>query len=262
MRAAAVGTVTGVLSGLFGIGGGILVVPALVFFLGLDARPAAATSLAAVVPVAGAGLAGYAADGRVDLPVAVLLAVGAVAGSLVGTFLLHRIAQRALLWAFAVLLVALAIGLLLPLPEPADGGAVDAGVAAIGLGLGGVAGVLSGLFGVGGGFVTVPGMVLLLSEASAVAKGTSLLVILPTALTGTWRNARRGLVDWPVAAVVGGSGALLAFLSSRLSVGLDEALSNRLFAVLLVVVAVRTLASVLGMTPGPPHRVRKAGTHR
>lgn len=241
LRAAAVGAVTGVLSGLFGVGGGILIVPALVVVLGFDARRAAATSLAAVIPVATFGLAGYAGDAKVDVPVAVFVAAGAVVGSFAGTHLLNRIPERMLLAAFSILLLAVAVRLLLPLPEPAGRGDLGVGVALASLGLGGLAGVLSGLFGVGGGIVTVPGLVLLLSEASALAKGTSLLVILPTALTGTWRNTKHLLVDWRVAAAVGAAGALFSFVSSRISVGLDETLSNRLFALLLIVVAGRTV---------------------
>lgn len=256
-----VGVATGLLSGFFGVGGGILVVPALVFILRMETRRAAATSLAAVIPVAAAGLAGYAAEARVDLPVAVLVAAGAVAGSLAGTFLLHRISERALLWSFALLLGALAVRLLLPLPQPVGRGGLDPGVVALAVGLGVAAGGLSGLLGVGGGFLTVPGLVLFLSETSALAKGTSLLVILPTALTGTWRNRRAGLVDWGVATAVGLSGAATALPASRLALGLDEDLANGLFALLLLVVAARTIVTARSLIPAHD-RVRESRAAR
>src|ERR687892_243130 len=108
---AAVGASAGALSGLFGVGGGILIVPGLVLIGGMGQREAHATSLAAIVPIAVAGAIGYALDGAVDWPAAGLLVAGAAAGTLAGTFLLGRISARGLRILFAAFLLAAAAAL-------------------------------------------------------------------------------------------------------------------------------------------------------
>ena len=106
------GSPAGFLSGLFGVGGGILIVPAMVIGLGVAQKLAHGTSLAAVLPIGLSGVIGYALDDKVDWPVLALLAVGAVVGAVVGTHILHRFPQRAVGYAFAALLVATAVRLL------------------------------------------------------------------------------------------------------------------------------------------------------
>src|SRR5918996_4628728 len=122
-RAAVVGLVAGFLSGLFGVGGGILIVPALLLIMRMDQRLAHGTSLAAVLPIAVASTLGYALDDAVDWPVAALLAAGAVAGAVVGTHVLHLVPQRALAVAFTGLMLATAVRMLLDHSDP--GGRAD-----------------------------------------------------------------------------------------------------------------------------------------
>ncbi|HEX6418602.1 MAG TPA: sulfite exporter TauE/SafE family protein [Acidimicrobiales bacterium] len=239
LRAVLVGVVAGFLSGLFGVGGGILIVPALVAVLRMDQRLAHGTSLAAVLPIAMSSTLGYALGDKLDWPVAALIAVGAVGGAVIGTHVLHVLPQRALAICFTVLLALTAVRLVL---DHADaGGRADLGLAAAAglLALGVASGVLAGLLGVGGGIVMVPAMVVLFHVPPAVAKGTSLAVIVPTSIMGTWRNRRNGNADLPVAVVVGLAGVVSAFAASQISIGMSETVSNVLFAVLLVVVAAR-----------------------
>ena len=120
-RAAAVGLVAGFLSGLFGVGGGILIVPALVLVMAMDQRLAHGTSLAAVLPIAVSSTLGYALEDKVDWPVAALLAAAAVAGAVVGTHALQRLPQRTLAFAFSGLLVVTAVRLLSTTRTPAEG---------------------------------------------------------------------------------------------------------------------------------------------
>ncbi len=243
-RAVVVGAGAGVLSGMFGVGGGIVLVPALLLFVKLEGRNAAATSLASVIPIAISGLAGYAIAGEVDWSLGAIITVGAVAGSRVGTALLKRLPERATLIAFALMLVLVAIRMFVADPSAAGRNPLDLGIVIGALALGLFTGVLSGLFGVGGGFIIVPAMVLLFAETATLAKGSSLLVVLPTAVFGTWFNHQNELVDHKVAAVTGLSGAALSFLSARVAVGLDEQLANISFAVLLLAVAVRMALSI------------------
>lgn len=240
VRATVVGVAAGFLSGLFGVGGGILVVPALVLVMGMDQRLAHGTSLAAVLPISIASLIGYAAASEVDWPVAWWLAVGAVAGAVLGTKLLHVLPQRVLAFAFAGVLLATAVRLFVPFTSEGRGdlsvpvmvGLVVAGV---------ITGIMAGLLGVGGGIVMVPVMVVLLGLSPVLAKGTSVAVIVPTAIMGTWRNRTKRNADLRVAGAVGVAGIVSALLGTVVSRQLSDDVANTLFAILLTLVAVKML---------------------
>jgi uncharacterized membrane protein YfcA len=100
------------------------------------------------------------------------------------------------------------------------------------------AGVLAGLFGVGGGILFVPTLVAL-GLSQHVATGTSLLAIIPTAVVGTWRQARYGNVRWRAALVIGVAAAAAAQGGAALAVSLSGPTLRKLFAGLLVLVAVQ-----------------------
>ena len=146
-----VGVSAGFLAGLFGVGGGILIVPGLVLAAGMDQRLAHGTSLAAVLPISIASLVTYATHDNVDWAVAVWLAIGAVAGAVVGTKLLHVLPHRTLGLLFAGLLIVSAVRLFVS--TDADGrGAITVWQRrrpAVVVGL--ATGILAGLLGVGGG---------------------------------------------------------------------------------------------------------------
>jgi uncharacterized membrane protein YfcA len=246
VRVVVAGVLAGALAGLFGVGGGILIVPALVLFVHLPQRLAHGTSLAAIVPIALTGLLGYALDGKVDWAVAFFLAVGSAAiGAFVGTHLLHVVKTRSLVLGFAVVMIVTAVRLVADHSEATGRSALTFGLVLVLVGVGIVSGILAGLLGVGGGVILIPAMVVLFGLPTAVAKGTSLAVILPTAVVGTARNLRNGNADLRVAGAVGVAGMVAAFAAAQLAVGMDERLSNVTFAVLLVVVAVQMLVREL-----------------
>jgi len=111
---ALIGLMAGVLSGLFGIGGGIIVVPALIFLVGLSVREATGTSLAALLlPVGLLGVLTYARMGAVKLPVAALLAAGLLIGTYLGARLALNLPEVLLRRGLAVLLLLVALQLLL-----------------------------------------------------------------------------------------------------------------------------------------------------
>ena len=105
----AIGLAGGVLSGLLGVGGGIVMVPLLVLWAGYAQRDAHAMSLGAIVPISIAGVLTYGVAGEVRLPEATALALGAVAGARVGAGLLSRLGDRPLKLAFGSFLVAVAV---------------------------------------------------------------------------------------------------------------------------------------------------------
>jgi uncharacterized membrane protein YfcA len=110
---AAIGTLAGLFSGLFGVGGGAVVVPLLVLWLGLDERAATGTSLAAIVVIAAAATAVHGLYGNVHVGEGLLLGVPAVAGVLIGTELQQRIPSKAISLAFSAMLAVVAFDLLL-----------------------------------------------------------------------------------------------------------------------------------------------------
>jgi uncharacterized membrane protein YfcA len=241
-RIVVVGLVAGFLSGIFGVGGGILMVPALVLVLAMGQRLAHGTSLAAIVPISLAGVVGYALEGKVDWTASLVLVVGAAAlGAPLGTHLLHVLPKRALALTFALVMLGTAVRLVLADSDATGRGDLTVGLVIELLAVGVVAGTAAGLLGVGGGVVMVPAMVLFLGLPAAVARGSSLAVIIPTAAVGTQRNLARRNADLRVALLMGLSGVASSFLASQVSVGLDERLSSRLFAALLAFVALKML---------------------
>ncbi len=113
VRLAVIATVAGAFSGLFGVGGGTIIVPLLILWLGYAEREATGTSLAAIVGIAAIGAAAHGAYGNVHPGKALLIALPAVAGVVAGTALQQRIPERAVSGAFAVVLVVSAVGLVL-----------------------------------------------------------------------------------------------------------------------------------------------------
>jgi uncharacterized membrane protein YfcA len=113
-KLAAIGTLAGAFSGLFGVGGGTIIVPLLIFWFAYGERLATGTSLAAIIVI---GLLGAVAQGgiygNVHLGTGLLLAIPAIVGVVIGTAIQQRIPQRAVSYLFALLLVAMAVELIL-----------------------------------------------------------------------------------------------------------------------------------------------------
>jgi uncharacterized protein len=112
VRLVAIGLVAGLFSAVTGVGGGIIIVPLLILVAGFDERPAMATSLAAVAAIASVGTVTYAIHGELKPGAALLVGVPAVVGVVAGTALQQRLATRTLSLAFAGLLAALGVRML------------------------------------------------------------------------------------------------------------------------------------------------------
>ena len=113
--------------------------------------------------------------------------------------------------------------------------ALFAGLTAAGV----IVGIFAALFGVGGGLLMVPFIVLVLDEGQHVAEGTSLLVMIATALVGAIAHTRRGYVDWKGAGVIGVAGSAGAVAGALLALGTPGDVLRRAFGVVLVIVGVR-----------------------
>lgn len=249
-RVLVVGVLAGLASGLFGVGGGVVIVPGLVMLAAYQQRLAHGTSLAAIVPIATVATIGYATAGEVDFAVGLLIALGAMAGTPLGVAALARMPQRWLQLGFAAVLALTAVRLVV---EPGSGvgrGALDvagaAGYLVTGVGLG----ALAGLMGVGGGVVLVPLLTIVFGFPLVLAKGTSLAAIVPISVLGTMRNVRQGTTDLKAGMVLGLGGVVTAAVASQVSLGLDQTTSAWSFAALLALVTVRMVRRVSARDPG------------
>ncbi|WP_022886100.1 sulfite exporter TauE/SafE family protein [Glaciibacter superstes] len=234
-----IGLVAGFLSGLFGVGGGVLLVPALIGLLRFDIRKAAGTSLAAIVPTTVVGVIAYVLNDAVDWVAAALLAAGSIVGAQLGSHLLSRLPRAALRWGFIVFIVVVIVSLFLVIPSRDATIDLTIGVVVGIVALGLLTGILSGLLGIGGGAVVVPMLILLFGASDLVAKGTSLAMMIPTALSGTFANMRRHNVDLSAAAVIGISACATTAFGAIAAAAVPPFVGNVLFAAFLAFIAVR-----------------------
>ncbi|MDO9410269.1 sulfite exporter TauE/SafE family protein [Patulibacter sp.] len=239
-KIAGIGTVAGLFSGLFGVGGGVVMVPLLLLLLGMDERRATSTSLGAIVIIATAATLTQGAYGTVHLTEGLLVGVPALAGVVAGTALQQRLPAKRVSLIFAVLLIGVAASMVLSTGDADGGGAdLDATRVALAAVFGFAAGVVSGLLGVGGGTLFVPGLIYVLGLGHVEAEATSLLAMVPMSLLGAWRQHRYGNLEVRTSVTMG----VLAIPGALLGVVLANALPVRVlevgFALLLLYVAQR-----------------------
>lgn len=232
----------GGLSGLFGIGGGALAVPGLLW-LGLTQHAAHATSLAAIVLTAAAAVVPFALQGTVDPVAAAVLVTGSLAGVWFGAGLMHRVPENSLRVAFVVLLLVAAVRMVLGAELDREAHVPDLGAVHLLLlcGVGLATGGLSAILGVGGGIVIVPALVLGFDFSQHAAEGTSLAVIVPTALLGAARHTRRGYTHWRIGLTLGAGGIVGGVAGAVAALALTGLLLQRLFAGFLVVMGLHLL---------------------
>lgn len=238
---AGAGVGAGVVSGLFGVGGGIVLVPYLGIVRGWDQKHAQATSLVSVAMAAAAALVTYAMSGRVAWLAAIPILVGGLVGAVVGSALVKRLRSVVLRAAFVALLVVVAVRLVTQAGEPGQSAApaVTVGLA-IGYAASGLAmGILSAMFGIGGGILLVPILVALFGYDQLLAAGTSLAVMVPIALVGALRQTSSGATDWRLGALLGVGAAVGGFAGSRIAAVLPIELLTWLFAAFVLIVAAR-----------------------
>lgn len=236
-----VGAGAGVVSGLFGVGGGLVLVPYLVLARGWGQKQAQATSLVMVAMAATAGLVQYAIAGQVVWAAGAAVLVGGLVGALVGSALVARLHAWILQVAFAVVLLAAAVRMVTSSTADAGGSppdldpAVIAAYVASGLGMG----ILSALFGIGGGILLVPLLVTAFGYDVRLAAGTSLAVMGLIALVGALRQSRQGMTDWRAGALLGLGGVVGGVVGAALAQWLPLAVLTWLFAALLAFTAAR-----------------------
>lgn len=242
---ALIGLAAGFLSGLLGVGGGIVLVPLMVAVVGFDQHRAHATSLAAIAVISLSGMAGFALGGDVVWWLGLVVAVGAVAGSTIGANTMGRMSPALLRGVFVVVLVIAGIRMVVG-GGTAAGTGVDGDVASIVIGLliGLVSGFAGAVAGIGGGVVIVPGLVFLVGVEQTAAAGTSLMVIVFTALAATRVNWNRERFVLRQALIMGVAGAVSAQAGAAVALETPESVLTRIFGVFALVVAGRMALSL------------------
>jgi uncharacterized membrane protein YfcA len=241
VRGLLAGAVAGTAGGLFGVGGGLVLVPMLTGFFRLTQHQAHGTSLAVIGATALAALVVYGTHANVVWTTAALVALGSLVSTRYGVRWATRLSARGLTRAFAVFLVLVALRLLWQVPAVADRDAL-AGLAGIGFALllGLATGTLAGFMGVGGGLLVVPVCTLVFGMTQQAAQGTSLAVILVTAPAAAFEHSRHGNVVWRLVPILAVGAALGAPLTSWAAQALPHAWLVRGFAVFLLATAVHT----------------------
>ncbi len=235
------GSIVGFALGLLGGGGSILAVPLLIYVVGMrSTHMAIGTSALAVSVNAFANLISHSRAGNVKWPCAFVFALSGVAGAAAGAALGKMVDGQKLLFVFGLVMVAVALAMLRPgAPQGNSAVRIDAMIAMRLVVTGLVVGLISGFFGIGGGFLIVPAIMLGSGMATLNAVGSSLLSVGAFGLTTAVSYATAGLVDWHVAAffVAGGVGGGLVgvFLARRLAA--RKSALTRVFAVVVLAVA-------------------------
>ena len=215
-----VGLAVGLLSGLFGVGGGVIAVPALGLLLHLHEHLAQGTSLAVILPTTAWGAYRYARRGSVRWAASLRMGIPAVVASTLAARAALHLQGGLLRIFFAVFLMAVAWRNAARRDAPPPPPGANRRLAWIQIALGTGVGCLAGLLGVGGGALATPGLVLLCGFPAQLAQGTSLGALVLAAGAGMSSYAASGSVVWPAAAAI--------FAGALATVPLGTQLAHRL----------------------------------
>jgi uncharacterized membrane protein YfcA len=243
-----VGGAAGLLSGLFGVGGGIVMTPGIQVLLGTQPLVALATPLPVIVPTAFTGALTYARAGEVDLRAAGWMIAAGLGGSAAGAALTQLVDPHLLLVATAALLGWQAVGVLRggrgPRTAPRAAGPLP--LLAIGL----AAGLVSGLLGIGGGLVMVPLLAGWVGMPLKRVLGTSLATIVVLVVPGTVVHAVLGNIDWIICLALVAGAVPGAHVGAHLALGARERNLRILVGSFLLLIAAaygaRELAALAG----------------
>ena len=237
---AAFGLFVGAVLGLVGAGGAIIAVPALVYVIGVPVTEAMSTSL---VMAASSSVAAVLPRLRHGIKWRIAATVGAVGipAAFLGTAVNVALPQHVVLLAFAALMIAAGVQMLRPRPTAsgellARGRWVWRGLL-VGVGVG----FLTGLLGVGGGFIIVPALVLLLNLPIGAAIGTSLVITIVNSIGGVAAHAGSGFVDWPLTIAFAVPAFAASLIAARFAARISGKALQRVFAALVLAIAVLTV---------------------
>lgn len=243
VTAIVIGLAAGIFSALLGVGGGLIMVPAMVYLLRIRQHRAHGTSLVVILPAAIAGVSQYAEHGNVDWRIALLLAIGGVGGAIVGARLSAAIRAPDLKRFFGVFVVVTGMLMIIfPSGQLRHGAHTLLGNGALGsmaiIAVGLAAGIISGLLGVGGGVIMVPTVVYLLGLDQHTAQGISLAVIIPVAISGALIHYAKGNVIPSIALWLAIGATVGAYVTGHWVRFIPSGTLRTLFGIFLVIVGV------------------------
>ena len=244
------GLVIGALVGLLGGGGSILAVPALVYVVGQPLPQAVATSLLVVGITAVAALLPRLRARQIAWRIALIFGAAGAVTAFAGAAVNRLLPEDVVLALFAVLMVAAGVRMLQDKPTTGAACATDHGTVnwrrclprTLAGGL--VVGFLTGLLGVGGGFLIIPVLVIVLGLPMTTAIGTSLVIVAVNSAAGFAAHAGDAAIDVPVAVAFTGAAVVAALIAARLGAGLDTGRLKRWFAGLVFAVAALVIVQV------------------
>lgn len=238
------GGLVGFTLGLIGGGGSILAVPLLIYVVGIhDTHVVIGTTALAVAVNAFTNLIPHWRAGHVRWKVAIAFAIPGAVGAVFGSMIGKIVDGKALLFLFAILMLVIAVKMLRTKPSDSNHNVGHGMNLRRVLGTGAATGIVSGFFGIGGGFLIVPGLMFATGMAMIEAIGSSLFSVGTFGLTTAVSYAISGLIDWWVVAlyvfggIVGGVGGTL--LSSH--IGKNKRTLQVVFSMIIIVVAIYML---------------------
>ncbi len=240
---AVIGLVGGFMAGLVGIGGGIVIIPLLVYVAGLQVNLATGISMVQAFFATSSGLVIHRRNRTIDTRLGVLLGIVGVVGALFGSFGSKYVPDVTLLTVYFCLVIV-AVILMFMAPKGSEEKEYKVFFPLAGV-LGLIVGALAGMLGVGGGFIMTPLMISVLRIPTRVAVGTSLLMILPTTFSGSIGKIATGQFDLSIAAVVIVGSIIGAQFGGRANSRLDPKSVRLALTVLLIIILIRTGADLL-----------------
>lgn len=283
VKVLAIGFLTGVFSGGFGVGGGIVCTPLLRLIMGVSPHVAIGTTMALIIPTSISGAANYLRKDLVDRRLSFALMLPAIAGVLAGAWLTNVVHGRALMLSFACLILLSGADLVFGIGKKLSGQGSDPpeGTAAgtdtgsdissnaesaesaeslepaastcssgpsrpMVIGIGFMAGCLAGFFGVGGGFVLVPCLLYFFKAPIKSAFGTSLLVIASVSIPGTITHYLLGHVNIGLMLAMMGGAIAGSYVGSSVALKVKDSWLRKAFGVIMLAVAVTLGCRELG----------------
>ncbi len=255
-----IGLFSGLLAGAFGVGGGIISVPLVRHVLGLTAHEAVGSTLAMILPTAAIGVFNYLKQGKIVPRLALISSLPAIIGTVIASEYSHNVNGSVLMLMLAGLMLLVAFDFLTGAgaklkaksgdeSSEDDVLVMDKRKSLIAAFIGLVVGLMSGLLGIGGGFVMVPAYCYFLGLPLKAAFGTSLIVVALVALPGTVVHAMHKHVLWWVVIPMLGGSLPGAWLGSYFSLKAKDQNLRTVFGIILIVMAIVFAARELNIGP-------------
>ncbi|MDD3725894.1 MAG: sulfite exporter TauE/SafE family protein [Candidatus Ratteibacteria bacterium] len=227
------GLVAGFICGLFGMGGGSLMVPAIVYVFNLPMKQAVGTSLFVIIFSSMSALINYIRNNKVSRKLVLFIVPAGIAGAQAGALLTSRLSDILVKYIFVVVIAGLGIKMFF---EKENSSSCEGGnfnkITAIVIGL--LSGFVSGLCGVGGAVLIIPLLYIFLRVPMHTCIGTSVVVILFNAISGATGYITRGLVNFQIGVMLAIGSTVAAPLGARISIRTDREKLRKMFAVVLI----------------------------